>query len=305
MDMLEGTAPRFVTAAEITRNFGLWQDRAAQGPLIVTHHGRPRCVLLAIDAYQAMTGAPSGPGDAADGEGDTGRHELEYSLLAEHMEGGFVTLDDSLRIRGASSIGALLLGQAAEHLVGHPIEEIVGSSGFGPALAGLRRVLRTGEEAQFDLRLLVGDHRNLRVRAFPWPGGAALILRANEEYDVDERARAEEQALEEARVAHGAIAIVSLTVRATIALVEPGFTSMSGFAAERLTGVRFTDLLALSARREAREAIERVLGGENRAESFSSRLLVNSGEELPVRIALASRSEGFSVGGAMMIITAD
>jgi PAS domain S-box-containing protein len=303
MDMIEGSTPRFVSAAEITRNFGLWQDRAAQGPLIVTHHGRPRCVLLTIDAYQAMSGALSVANGAGDGDG--GRHELEYSLLAEHMEGGFVTLDDSLRIRGASSIGALLLGQAAEHLAGRPIEEVVGSSGFGLALAGLRRVIRTGEEAQFDLRLAAGDHRHLRVRAFSWPGGAALILRANEDFDADERARAEEQALAEARVAHGAIAIVSLTVRATIMLAEPGFATMAGFAADRLIGVRFTDLLALSARREAREAIERVLGGESKAESFASRLLVNSGEELPIRVALAPLAEGFSVGGAMMIVTAD
>lgn len=38
-------APARVTAGEISRNFGQWQDVALSGPVIVTHHGRPRVVM--------------------------------------------------------------------------------------------------------------------------------------------------------------------------------------------------------------------------------------------------------------------
>ena len=39
------------TAAEVCRNFGLWQDRAMRGPVTVTNHGRPKTVLLSVDDF--------------------------------------------------------------------------------------------------------------------------------------------------------------------------------------------------------------------------------------------------------------
>ena len=38
-----------VTAAEVPRNFGAWQDAAAREPVIFTKNGRPRSVLMAYE----------------------------------------------------------------------------------------------------------------------------------------------------------------------------------------------------------------------------------------------------------------
>ena len=42
------------TAADLNRNFGLWQDRAMSEPILVTHHGRPRSVLVSAEDYRRL-----------------------------------------------------------------------------------------------------------------------------------------------------------------------------------------------------------------------------------------------------------
>ena len=39
------------TAAQVSRNFGVWQDAAVRSPVIITKNGRPRTVLIAYDDF--------------------------------------------------------------------------------------------------------------------------------------------------------------------------------------------------------------------------------------------------------------
>lgn len=294
--MLEGQAPRFVSAAEITRNFGMWQDRAGQGPLVVTHHGRPRCVLLSAESYRAITEE----GDDGARRGDGARDAIEHALLAERLEAGLIELDGSLGITRANSMAALLLGRPADMLAGRALADVAPTLASGLPAARLRRTVRDGEEARFDCP--VADGTALSVHAFPWPAGAALLLRrigAGEEED----ARAGGLALDDALVAHGGVGVVSLTVRGTIARASDAFAALSGFAPVRLVGVRATDLMALAARATLADAVERVLTGCG-VQAIDSRLLVNGGDERPVRIALAPIASGLAIGGAAMVVTA-
>jgi PAS domain S-box-containing protein len=285
-----------VSSAEITRNFGYWQDQVARGPLTITHHGRPRCVLTTIDAWNAVSGA--GQGDTAGAE-----RELEYHFLIEHMDSGLVVIDDQLRLIEASSLAALLLGRPVGELIGASIEEIMAPFGFGVVAAALRHVSQTGEETLFDLPLAAHDHSHLRVRALLWPRGIALILRVQK--DENEQLRyVEHLALEKARQAHGLTTAARITVRGTIATVEAGFATMVGLPAERIAGVRLVDLVAVPERATARNAIETVLSGQVDTQSFDSRLLTNNGAELPVHIALAPLATGYAIGGAVMIVSA-
>ena len=43
-----------VPAAEVKKNFELYQDRAQHAPVTVTHHGRPSVVILAADEYERL-----------------------------------------------------------------------------------------------------------------------------------------------------------------------------------------------------------------------------------------------------------
>lgn len=44
------TAP----AAEVQRNFSLWQDRALCKPVGISRNGRPRLVMMSVEEYQRL-----------------------------------------------------------------------------------------------------------------------------------------------------------------------------------------------------------------------------------------------------------
>lgn len=44
------TAP----AAEVQRNFSLWQDRALRKPVEITRNGRARLVMMSVEEYQRL-----------------------------------------------------------------------------------------------------------------------------------------------------------------------------------------------------------------------------------------------------------
>jgi PAS domain-containing protein len=290
---MQRSSVQTVSSAELTRNFAYWQDRAMHGPVTITYHGRPRYVLLAAESWDA---------ERSISDGESARRELEYQFLIEHMDGGLLVADTALRITDASSAAALILGRSAPALVGLALTDALPSSTHATVLSSLRHVLRSGEQAQFDLLLDEESGTRLRVRAFPWVEGVALLLRVS--YEDDEEARlAEQTALERARQAHGRIEVLRLTVRGTVTMVEAEFAKLVGLPRERILGLRFSDLLAVRDRPVAREAIERVLSGRSEAEAFDARLLCGGAEETGARISVAPLASGYAVGGAMVIVT--
>ncbi|WP_375791411.1 type II toxin-antitoxin system Phd/YefM family antitoxin (plasmid) [Bradyrhizobium sp. vgs-9] len=44
-----------VTAAEISKNFGAYQDAAVREPVIITKNGRPRTVLMAYEDFVRLS----------------------------------------------------------------------------------------------------------------------------------------------------------------------------------------------------------------------------------------------------------
>jgi prevent-host-death family protein len=49
------TMPATVTAAEVSKNFGAWQDAAVRDPVIITKNGRPRTVLMAYEDFVRLS----------------------------------------------------------------------------------------------------------------------------------------------------------------------------------------------------------------------------------------------------------
>ncbi|MBW7837478.1 MAG: type II toxin-antitoxin system Phd/YefM family antitoxin [Sphingomonadales bacterium] len=43
-----------VPAAEVQRNFGLYQDKALRQPISVTRNGRARVVMISVEEYQRL-----------------------------------------------------------------------------------------------------------------------------------------------------------------------------------------------------------------------------------------------------------
>ena len=44
-----------VTAAEVSKNFGAYQDAAVRDPVIITKNGRPRTVLMAYEDFVRLS----------------------------------------------------------------------------------------------------------------------------------------------------------------------------------------------------------------------------------------------------------
>ena len=287
-----------VTSAEITRNFGYWQERAQHQPLTITHHGRPRYVLVSNDRWQELSHADQGDRPPLD------QGTLEFALLMKHMDGGLVIIDNDLKITQSSSEATLLLGHAHGEIVGQRIEDILPAMGCGPAIACIRHVSRTGEETHFELPGETPHHPPLRIKAFLWPNGVALIVRVFHDRDLD-KAVIDSDALERARIAHGYIATVNLTVRGTIALPDANFAALTGLAHKQLRSTRFADLVVPASRPAVRDAIEAVLEGSAASRALASTILTNAGIEVPVRISIAPIANGFAISGAVMLITSN
>ena len=50
--------PVHVAAAEVSRNFGRWQDRAQECPVVITSHGRPKACLLSLEHFELGQSPP-------------------------------------------------------------------------------------------------------------------------------------------------------------------------------------------------------------------------------------------------------
>lgn len=290
------TSPRSVSAAEITRNFGMWQDRAAQGPLIVTHHGRPRVALVSIEDYETLSGGEALPGAGA------GHAEAELAILLDHIHPAFVAFDDQLRFRRINAAARAYWAQPDQALIGLSLAEAFPAIEDELIVAQLTRALRTREHVQFDAPSQRYPERMLRFRMFAYPDGVAAIFSdvANEVEEL--QAAAVAAAMIAARAVHRQVGIGRLSVRGTFAAIEQPLADLVGFDIARLMGVRLSEILAVNQRVAANEEVEAVLTGSG-PRTFDSAMLVNGGGELPVRIALAEIREGFAISGAALLLT--
>ena len=294
MDELKASTT--VLAAEISRNFGAWQDRASLGPVIVTHHGRPRIVLLPIDQFEGAT-------EKATSCAETDLRAARVALLAEYISGGFIAFDKDRRITRVNTEAEIYLGKPASALLGKTTAEAGLSASEGPVAAAIDRVANGGDEVTIDAPSVTQPGRIQRVRVLPYPGGVATIFRnvaheAKTDYEGHEMA-----ALYAARDAHANIAVARLSLRGTFQNAEPGLARIVGLPPERLRGMKLTDLLIVKDRGRIADEIDAVLNGETRR--FPARLIKEGGDEVGLCIAIAPIRENYGVIGAMIMLTVD
>ena len=84
-----GRAP--VTATEAKNNFGLLLEKAIQGEVVViTKHEAPKAVLISIDQYTALSGAPEARIDSLSAE-------FDYLLMRMQRPGARRALQKAFR----------------------------------------------------------------------------------------------------------------------------------------------------------------------------------------------------------------
>ncbi len=289
------SATSTVTAAEISRNFGMWQDRALGGPVIITHHGRPRVALVAIEHLQQEPGAPPLPPGQD--------YETRLSALVEHAWEGLLVLDANLAVREANGVFELMVGKSANQLAGRGLEGVFGSAAQFVIGEQIRRVLRTGEVIEFSTQALGPPGRHYALRAFPYAGGVGvLILNNTAEHDMTSYVQ-EARALEAALAAVGGVSVVRLNIRGVFSAIDDAFAALSGFGAVELAEARLTDVVRPRDRAELSHALEQVFqtGAPRR---LSTTLLVKDGDERPIEVGLSAILRHGTPDGAVAAIAA-
>lgn len=287
--------PVFVTAGEIARNFGRWQDEAARGPVIVTHHGRPRVVFLSADTFTGYAKTSS------DGETPEVAFEARLNAVLGHSTEGFFALDHAMTIIGVNRVFEDFFGLAASQMIGRPYAEVFSGADRTPAWEQFQRVLRTGEPCEFELHSKIRIGTILDVRAFPYAGGmGALFINRTEERTMAEKLRGV-AALEQALKAADHAGIIELNVRGGIVAASRAFERLTSFGPGELARCRLIDLLVPRTRPDVVAAIEAALNGEG-PQSAVAVVLGRDGKETAVKMGIAALEDQHQISGAKVVI---
>lgn len=279
----------FVTAGEIARNFGRWQDEAARAPVVVTHHGRQRVVLLSADTFDEMAAGSADPSEA------------RLAALLGHSVEGFFALDGGMTIIAVNQVFQDYTGMTAGQMIGRPYAEVFPAAAMTLPGEHFRRVVRTGEPCQFELLSTVRAGAILDVRAFPYADGVGVLyVNRTEERAMAERLRGA-GALEKALLAAGHAAIVELNVRGAIVAVSPALERMTGFDRTELMRHRLADLLAPRTRSGMLAALDAVLAGEGPA-SANAVVLGRDGIETLVALGISAIDDLDEQRGAKVVM---
>lgn len=297
---MKNSAPTaHATAGEVSRNFGQWQDIALTGPVVITHHGRPRVVLLSAERYASWSEAPETGGGVPDQTAETSRE-----ALLEHMTEAFIALDPTLRVTKVNPVFEALTARSASQLVGANWSELFPLPTQAVIAEQMRRVLRTGEAVEFEADSTVQPGRCYGVRVFPYPGGvAALFVNRTEEHNLRGRLR-HARAMRVATAAIPRLAVARLNIRGVLAEMDEDFPRLAGFSSAELLDCRLTDIVRPSDRRPLTQALEKVLQG-GAPTRMNVALLVKAGDERPCEMSLAPILRDGAADGVMVLILAE
>lgn len=288
------------TAAEISRNFGQWQDRALQGPVTVTHHGRPRVVIVSSEEYSRLTRGDVAAPDLSN-VGIRGRmSEPDLSALLEGMAEGFIALDETLRITAVNAVVEAFMGRAAGDLIGKNIASVGQTERIEVFIDRYRWVLRTGEAATFEATSHMSPGRMLRVRAFPFRGGVGVIFTNLTELMALREEQSDWKAMRTALTGHDVIATANLNLLGFVTSASPSFLQFVGFDSDQLTDVRLSDLVAAGDRQVLARGLNDLLRSKAAVLSMEVDFLTRNAGRQRMKLSLAARLrdlayEGFSI----------
>lgn len=284
------------TAGEVSRNFGQWQDIALTGPVIITHHGRPRVVLLSAERFANWNETPEAAASLEDHTAETSRE-----ALLEHTTEAFIALDPALRVTKVNPVFEALTARSANHLVGANWSDLFPLPTQAVIAEQMRRVLRTGEAVEFEADSTVQPGRCYGVRVFPYPGGvAALFVNRTEEHNLRGRLR-HARAMRAATAALPQLAVARLNIRGVLAEMDDDFLRLTGFTHAELLDCRLTDIVRPLDRRNLTQALEKVLQGGSAAR-MSTCLLVKAGDERSIELSLAPILRDGAADGVMVLL---
>lgn len=229
-----------VTAAEIIRNFGYWQQRALTQPLTVTHHGRARVMLISVEEYERLRQGAAAPGPYGDIE-----------MLFENMKEGLVLHDASLTIVKMNRAAEAFFGVRRDEI--HP-GQVLPSPRHEAIRTMLRRVLQTGEILEYEADSLMFPGRRIRLRSFPYRDGLATLFVNLTEQDRLREAAAELDASKRAVAAIKRVGLGKVDLTGKLVFADSVFETLTGATAAQLANTSLIDRVVTADRDGVRQA---------------------------------------------------
>lgn len=279
-----------VSASDLVRRFGEWQEKALSQPVFIIRRGRPSLVLTSFDLMRRL---------CAPAEGRVGQADRQ-SLLLDTMREAVLTIDRDGRIAASNRAARIALGLGEAQLRDRPLAAVLPEGGARFLLDTAARARRHGTAEAAEIAI---GHRHFAITIAPDGDGALLLLHDRSEAAAAQGVASAGEAVTGALAALGDVAVVRINQRGYIDDHSEALQRMTGIAGEALATVRFVTLLDIASRVAVGDAIEQVLGHAT-ALAMDVRINVNRGEPIGVRLALAPERDGPRVGAVRAILVA-
>jgi PAS domain S-box-containing protein len=279
-----------VSAADLVRNFGFWQEKAINGPVFITHHRRDRLVLLSIDQYNSV-GATAVPGSnnetaRAQFSGPADDAVTELSAIIENINDAYLLLDpDETILRVNSRLEALWM-VSRDQLVGRKVQDFLPAQRSSLILQKIRRVLLTREPETIEYRSQSPVSVYLSTRLWPHAHGVLLLTTNITELTHLRQNSAEAESLIGAIDRHPQVSHVQIDAKGRFTYSDETIQVWTGFDADTLANTRISDICAPDDRRRVMEAVEDVISAHVPS-ALTARFLGRNFSEHAVHLTLA------------------
>ncbi len=272
-----------------------------QAPVRVTHHGRPRAMLISIDQYEKM-----GDGGVVAANAELPARELAGALrsLLHGMTEGFIALDDQLRMVAVNPVIEAFLGETEADLLGRHVSSLEDGERAAVFTDRYRWVQRTGEPASFLAKTMLQDReQTLSVRAFPYRGGVGVIYVNVTRQELMKDALAASEAESKALEAHPNVGAATLNALGFFVGVNPGFEGLAGFGLNQLVDLRLVDLVRASDRLALSQGMNALLQFRSELYVGEVQLMARDGLVQTVTISMARKMRDQVCAGFAVVIT--
>ena len=289
---LNGT--NVVTASDLVRRFGLWQERAGREPVYVLHRGRPRFVLTSIEIMQALCAPHEAP------LGQAAAPALGMEALLDLTRDLILIVDRNLVLIAASRAARGYFGDATRP--GTPLPDLVRTPSAGWLIEAVLRVVASGLREEIEIGAPFAG-RSVSVAIDPV--GAGACLRFDDITIVEELAamRAARAADTDALAATGLAAIGRINLRGYLEAPFGAIAAMAHVDAASLAGTRFVGLIDLGTRVAVGQALETAISARTPVQ-VDAILFAAGSIAKPVRIGFSPIVDRSLVDAVSVVIVA-